>query len=351
MLKAFVSVLLILGCFFVVAHSQSCVSDPSPPSCSSYVLPDSQIDGSINALCKMMGNMPGCSIDNLCSEQSNLANDRFCIPFSIYKDLCEDMPMKNCSAYLSMCQNGTSVIQCDTQALPLPSSMEISSLITDMCNDMYMDECEQCMTQGESKTNMMSLLDCDMLTVYSNLCLSMPDMSQCQAWKTMCTQIPDWPLCSNQGSERPVPSMKMYFHLGIFDYILFRSWVPRSRLAYAATFLVVVIAQVFHDFLKFLRKKAESKWKQQRNSIQLHDMDSQAYTFVEAPPFNFKVDFARATLHSVEITLGFLIMLVAMTFNLGLFLAIILGSFLGTLIFGRFIYGGGEYQPNTGSCH
>eukprot|EP01112_Ceratiomyxa_fruticulosa_P000161 TRINITY_DN1017_c0_g1_i3.p1 TRINITY_DN1017_c0_g1~~TRINITY_DN1017_c0_g1_i3.p1 ORF type:complete len:299 (-),score=36.25 TRINITY_DN1017_c0_g1_i3:138-1034(-) len=298
-------------------------------------------------MCEMMENMPGCSVSNLCSEQKNLANDRFCIPFSIYKDLCEDMPMKNCSAYFSMCQNGSSVIQCSTQALALPSSMDISSLITDMCNDMYMEECVQCIKQ-EKGTRMM--LDCDMLTVYSNLCLSMPAMSQCQAWKTMCTQIPDWPLCSNKGSERPVPAMKMYFHLGIFDYVLFQSWVPRNNLAYTGTFLVIVLAQIFHDFLKSLRKKAENHWKQQSNSIQLRDTDSQSFSFMEAPPFNLRVDFPRAVLHSVEVTFGFLIMLVAMTFNVGLFFAIIVGSFIGTLIFGRFIYAGGDYQPN-GSCH
>ncbi len=50
-------------------------------------------------------------------------------------------------------------------------------------------------------------MHCDLLQVYSDLCVSMPEMKQCASWQTMCSVIPDWPLCPSGQSE-----VYIYYH-------------------------------------------------------------------------------------------------------------------------------------------
>ena len=52
-------------------------------------------------------------------------------------------------------------------------------------------------------------------------------------------------------------------------------------------------------------------------------------------PFRWWVDIPRAFIIFVEVGAGLILMLVAMTFNVGLFLAVCCGAFCGSLIFGR----------------
>jgi hypothetical protein len=52
--------------------------------------------------------------------------------------------------------------------------------------------------------------------------------------------------------------------------------------------------------------------------------------------WDWKVEIPRATMAFVETLIGLVLMLVAMTFNVGLFLAVCAGAFLGSLFFGRF---------------
>jgi len=53
-------------------------------------------------------------------------------------------------------------------------------------------------------------------------------------------------------------------------------------------------------------------------------------------PFSWKVDLPRAIFVSLEFGVGLSLMLVAMTFNIGYFLAICCGSLVGSLLFGRY---------------
>lgn len=48
-----------------------------------------------------------------------------------------------------------------------------------------------------------------------------------------------------------VPRMEMFFHIGIYDYILFKEWVPQSLGAYfASLFVVFIMAVLGEGFLK-----------------------------------------------------------------------------------------------------
>jgi len=54
-------------------------------------------------------------------------------------------------------------------------------------------------------------------------------------------------------------------------------------------------------------------------------------------PFSWKVDLPRAILVSLELGVGLSLMLVAMTFNIGYFIAICCGGLVGSLLFGRYL--------------
>ena len=76
----------------------------------------------------------------------------------------------------------------------------------------------------------------------------------------MCKLIPDWPICS--ASRAQIPEMRMYFHVGYVDYVLFKQWVPTNQGYYFGTWIVVVIMGIIYEFLKSVRAKLEKKWAQ-----------------------------------------------------------------------------------------
>jgi len=285
----------------------------------------------------MMGNMSGCTIHKICLDDK-YKKGVYCGAFSIYKDLCLDMSMKPaCNDYSSMCISNSLVHECNTQTLPLPSSMAMGKLISDICTDMSMPGCEQCTGGG--------MVPCDVLQVYSDLCLSMPDMNQCADWHSVCTLVPTWPICTGEGSAT-VPQMRMYFHIGVLDYVLFSEWVPRTNLQYAGTWFAIVILAILFDLFRYIRLQLEKKW--ERDLINYNTSINEPSCHEEMEPLNAKVssniapfraqvDIPRSLLQFVETGWSLLLMLVAMTFNVGLFLAICVGAAIGTLIFGRYL--------------
>jgi len=327
-------------CF--ASDTNYCFQNPTNTSCSNYVLPSAMVNNDITMLCGMMGNMSGCAINTICSNDQ-YKKGVYCAPFSIYKSLCKDMMMKPCDDYSAVCVANSAIRECNMQTLPLPSSMALSKLITDICADMSMPGCEQCTGGG--------MVPCDVLTVYSDLCLSMPDMNQCADWHSICALVPTWPICTGQGSS-VVPEMKMYFHTGILDYVLFKEWVPRDNLQYASSCFAIFLLAVLFDFFRYFRTKLEQKWARDQlketsiNEESCHEElaplsgKKQEYTIA---PFRFTVDIPRALLQFVETGWSLLLMLVAMTFNVGLFFALCAGSAVGTLIFARF---GGSFKSH-----
>jgi len=58
-------------------------------------------------------------------------------------------------------------------------------------------------------------------------------------------------------------------------------------------------------------------------------------------------DIPRAFLVMIETGIGLILMLVAMTFNVGLFFAVLIGAFFGSLIFARFA----NFVHTDAACH
>jgi copper transporter 1 len=166
--------------------------------------------------------MVGCSLERMCK-----TSKYYCSGFSILSDICtNDMPkMKGCLNYQKICAEGSVVLQCRLESMlpSLPTTRESRSLVADICSEMDMKGCSDCKEKH-----------CDSFAVYVDLCHQMPNMSQCKVYTSMCQRTPTLPFCLSSDHSDPAlaPAMKMFFHFGINDYILFEEWVPRSGWSY-----------------------------------------------------------------------------------------------------------------------
>jgi len=314
---------LILSSFFISVYSD-CISDPTTSDCRPFILPSSNVENDLNKLCKSMPGMPGCSLNSLCTAQASLSTEPFCDKFSVLGQICKDMPeMNGCEDYVSMCKPGSIVQQCTTTSplANLPTTMGTSNNIKSICKEMDMDGCSEC---AGSKAG-----TCDLISVYSQLCKAMPDMTQCADWLSLCPGFKSGtpsalPYCAVDGADSP-PQMRMYFHTGFRDYVLFKEWVPTTGPQYASTVIAIIFMGIFYELILTIRGHVELDWTA-KSSSKLTEYSAQ----------QFKIDSMRAGFQFVESSLAYLLMLVSMTFNVGLFLAVIAGITLGTLVFARF---------------
>jgi len=343
-------ILVLFASVFVACdatYNNTCLIDPTNPSCANFILPSSEVENDINGLCKMMGNMTGCSVNRICVDP-RFGSGLYCTRFSILMELCNDMQMGSyCNAYQSMCVSGTAIKECETKYLPFPKSKEMVGLIQNICSDMDMAGCEQCTGKGSTP--------CDVLVVYSQLCQSMPDMNQCSDWNNICALVPSWPICSQSGGTFP-PEMRMYFHSGIMDYVLFKNWVPRTDLEYAGTWVAIFLMAVLFDVFRLIKQKLEQQWvvdvdesetsESNASSIntpqncheELEPLSPSSRKESRIPPFRLQRDLLRGVLSFLETGWSLALMLVAMTFNIGLFLALCAGAGVSALLFGRFLF-------------
>jgi len=316
----------------------NCLDEPSNAACMSYMYPDANSTADMNSLCMMMDFMSGCTIRNICSENHDYHSDPYCEAFSLLADACaSDMPdMGGCGSYVALCSPADSVVhQCDMYPpIPgLPTTSQANEAIKSLCVQHYMAGCEKCVDNG-------GYMDCDLLSVYSEICLGMPDMADCAQWNVMCEAIPTWSeLCPSTVVDQP-PIMKMYFHTGIVDYILFQSWVPRTDGQYAAAVIGIILLGIIFEGLQSFRALMEFKWKypspQSVSEGEIEPLNGNQLTLSFGGPFQLWLDLQRAVIYVAEVFIGYCLMLIAMTFNVGLFLAVLAGLFVGHFTFGRF---------------
>lgn len=144
---------VVLFCVAIQALAAvDCISTPSDPSCSTYTLPISLINPNISNLCGMMDQMPGCTLDTICSRAgpSYITTSPYCDRFVILKTLCDDMEMGSCDGYHSMCRSGSVVAQCNSTLLPLPDTESVMTYDEALCNTLNATECKKCQDSSGS---------------------------------------------------------------------------------------------------------------------------------------------------------------------------------------------------------
>ncbi|KAI9809296.1 MAG: hypothetical protein M1825_002587 [Sarcosagium campestre] len=149
------------------------------------------------------------------------------------------------------------------------------------------------------------------------------------------------------------------------------AWTPGSTGSYAGScFFLIVLAIVFRALFAF-KHVLERRWLDQRLNRRYvvvagrpteaqrisEDADAEAEskaTLLVSPngveehvrvvrrharpvlPWSLRVDLPRAALLTVLIGIGYLLMLAVMTYNVGYFLSILAGVFIGEVAFGRY---------------
>jgi copper transporter 1 len=166
------------------------------------------------------------------------------------------------------------------------------------------------------------------------------EMSECASFNQMCSS---WNSFGNAefycggstANENVIPMMKMYFHSGIVDYVLFQGWVPTKGWQYGLTWTFIAIlgigAVAGRASLAIWEKSKEAK-----AAAQDQDTKKKSWKDHLLPNFGqFQMNLIRASFLFPILVVEFCLMLVAMTFNVGLFFAVILGYCFGIVLFGH----------------
>jgi copper transporter 1 len=291
--------------------------------------------------------MPGCSLKKMCDNNTTLASQNACMPLSVLGSVCKaDMPnMNSCENYRALCGNASSAVkQCTDEAPPrnFPLTDTVNTLVLGICTEMAMDGCSDCkLNNGEKYAR------CDLLATYGKLCQAMPDMALCGAWKSMCdAEMSQFvTLCGGAGGsgESSSPVMRMYFHQALQEYFLFKEWVPQTTAQYVGSLLSIFLLGILFEFISAARTVSESLWKKEYGGRQ----PSSLRGFLRGP-FIVSIELKRAAYCAVEITLAYCLMLLAMTFNGGIFTVVVLGIATGRFLFGRVQ---AEQPGQAATCH
>ena len=161
-------------------------------------------------------------------------------------------------------------------------------------------------------------------------------MEDCKLWYEMCKTQPAGldVICGTSG-ERPLSDagsvcygqMKMYFHGGMTDFVLFDSWVPCTTGRYVGTLIAIVAVGIFTGFLKGVRARLEQRWLLGRGGREGESGIEQPS--VPSPPYDpwgilptrsqWRMNLVRSLFVFMVVTLDYALMLAAMTFNTGIF--------------------------------
>ncbi|KAF2810208.1 uncharacterized protein BDZ99DRAFT_570809 [Mytilinidion resinicola] len=164
----------------------------------------------------------------------------------------------------------------------------------------------------------------------------------------------------------PASEMVMTFFTSSLTPLYSEQWAPKSTGAYAGTCIFLILfAALYRGSFKLLHF-LEHKWLEsamKRRYVVVADKtpiaerissDADSKTavisangveehvvIVQSPiqhvqPWRFSVDLPRALLYTCIAGVGYLLMLAVMTFNVGYFLSVLGGVFLGELAFGRY---------------
>lgn len=273
--------------------------------------------------------MSGCSVNKVCKAGTmttdSLTAKGYCDGFSILANTCQnDMPkMRGCKNYVSMCAPANSTVrQCRSNiAIPgLPKTDTINKAVRSICTSHTMEGCEKCTYASPTAFG-----NCDLLAVYSQLCVAMPNMEECSSWKTMCTESPELhSLCGTEATTSP-PVMKMFFH-NEPTHVLFKSWVPRVAGDYTWSFFLLLIMGITVEGIQSYRPMLERSM-----TLVNRGNPTIAQKFINGKAYIYYPSLF--VLRGVEALLAYLLMLAAMSFNIIIFSAVISGLTIGYIVF------------------
>lgn len=148
----------------------------------------------------------------------------------------------------------------------------------------------------------------------------------------------------NHSMDNQSMGMHMTFYFGNDATILFAPWKVSSWQGMLWSCIVVLIVSFAYEGLKTVRQRLlkVAKVQQQKESTNSADAGDDDDRLLIAVPSSSSWTRSRrriafhliqAQLHLVQVTVGYMLMLVAMTYNAWLFISLVIGATLGYLIF------------------
>jgi len=161
--------------------------------------------------------------------------------------------------------------------------------------------------------------------------------------------------------------MSMTFFTSYMTPLYSAMWTPTTVGSYAGTCIfIIILATIFRALLavkawketawmnaEFNRRYVTVAGKQPKSERISSDSDSKRMTLSEngveedvfvvkkrdmdTRPWRITVDPVRAAMDTVIAGVGYLLMLAVMTMNVGYFLSVLGGTFLGSLVLGRYV--------------
>ncbi|KAL7907219.1 Ctr copper transporter [Trichoderma velutinum] len=173
---------------------------------------------------------------------------------------------------------------------------------------------------------------------------------------------------SGSNSTTMTMLMAMVFQTNIHTPLYANSWTPSQAGTYAGTCIFLIALTVIARLLVAFRIRQERIWSDkdaQRRYVVVNgkepiserlsrDPDAKSMNMMlsengveekvfvvqrkhsTVQPWRFSVDPVRAAMDTVIVGVGYLLMLAVMTMNVGYFMSILGGTFLGSLLVGRY---------------
>jgi len=171
---------------------------------------------------------------------------------------------------------------------------------------------------------------------------------------------------SSDSSSMTMSQMAMVFFTSTDTPLFSASWAPHSTGNYAGTCIFLIMLAALFRFLFAVKAWKENAWLEaelKRRYVTVvgklplsqrisNDLDTKRMVLsvngieenvmvlqrhgLKVRPWRLSVEPVRACIDTVLAGIGYLLMIAAMTMNVGYFMSILAGTFLGSLLVGRY---------------
>ncbi|VFQ84753.1 unnamed protein product [Cuscuta campestris] len=132
--------------------------------------------------------------------------------------------------------------------------------------------------------------------------------------------------------------MHMTFYWGTRVTLLFDFWKTDSATSYALSLIACLVAAVFYQYMEDRRQRFKLVSSLETRKASDHPSPIDAPLLHSVSAASRRLNLAGAVLFAINSAIGYLLMLAIMSFNGGVFIAVVSGLAVGYLIF----RGGGE---------